>query len=892
MAIKKISNKKSSNKKKLITTKKTEGAIAIKRNINRNSLVNSDNPKKKPRKKKRHIVLNGILSILMIICIVIICAILAFCGYIVLSAPDFDTDKLYNAEASIFYDKNGKEFARVGAEQRELKTYDELPQVLIDAIIATEDSRYFQHNGFDVVRFVKASIGQVQGDSGAGGASTLTMQVAKNTFSRGEDGTIASSGVKGIIRKFTDIYMSIFKIERNYTKEEILEFYVNAPFLGSNTYGVEQACQKYFGKSVSDITLTEAALLAGIFNAPSQYNPYYSTELATKRRNTVLNLMVRHGYITEDQAKDAKAIKVESLIAEPTTASLNKYQQFIDVVSDEIKDRTGYDPYVTPMEVYTTMDPEIQDVWIKLNEGKLNYKWKTYRYNDYKDIIQIGGVILDSKDGSIAGVNGGRHQTVERAYSRATDMKRQPGSTAKPIFAYGPYIEYNNGSPGTIFYDNKMTYSNGQELTNADKTYLGAITMRQALARSRNIPAVQAFQAVDKAKIGEFVHNLGIDYGDNLYESYAIGGGIDLSPLDMAAAYSTFARGGYYIEPYSFTKAIFRETDEVYEHKYEKVKAMSEETAYMITDILITATKQGVGGKINVSGTEIASKTGTSTYSNSAYKYYKVPSSASADNWVLTYSPDYTISFWYGVDELGTKSYTDAIAAAVQRKLISAQLASAVYPKNSKFKKPDGIVRSKYEKETIPAQLPSDYTPGGLIGSDVFKKGTEPSEVSDRFSQLKNPSNGSASVSGSQVNLSWSAISTPNAISNSYLQNYFSENYGDQASYYLKRRLNYNSSNVGDVGYQVFLQTDTGLKDLGYTSNTYFAYNTVYNGSYTFIVKSAYSIFKANMSSGLTITANVTDGQNQVVPVEPTQPTEPEQPEPVEPEQPEEPLDQ
>ena len=867
MAMKSIS-KKISNKKKLITTKKTEGAIAIKKNVKRISSEKIDDPKKKKRKRKRRIVLNGLLSILMIICIVIICAILAFCGYIVLSAPDFDTDKLYNAEASIFYDKNGKEFARVGAEQRELKTYDELPQVLIDAIVATEDSRYFQHNGFDVVRFVKDSIGQVQGDSGAGGASTLTMQVAKNTFSRGEDGTIASSGVKGIIRKFTDIYMSIFKIERNYTKEEIIEFYVNAQFFGSSSYGVEQACQRYFGKSVKDISLSEAAIIAGIFNAPTMYNPFYSTELATQRRNTVLDLMVRHGYITEDQANDAKEITVESLIVEPKASELNKYQTFIDVVANEVKEKTGYDPYVTPMLVYTTMDPRIQDVMYDLDKGNLGYKWKKYKWMNGGDYVQFAASVTDVHDGSIRAVFGRRNQTTERALNLAVSGKFQPGSTAKPIFAYGPYIEYNNGNTGTIFYDNKMTYSNGQVLSNADNSYQGAMTMRTALVRSRNIPAVQAFMAVDKDKIAEFAHNCGFDYGDNLYESYAIGGGLEVSPTDMAAAYGTFARGGYYIEPYSFTKVVFEETDEVFEWKYESKQAMSEETAYMITDMLITATQNGVGGSINVSGTQVASKTGTSTYEYAAMRAHKVPDDISGDNWTITYSPDYVISTWYGVETLSHESYVKAIAAANEKKQIMGKIANKIYLKNSKFKKPSGVISAKYEYETIPPQLPSEYTPSSYVRTELFKKGTEPSEVSDRFSRLSSPTGGSSEVNGKQINISWNRVKDPNAIDETYLADWFKDNYGQFASIYLNKRIDYNNSNIGTLGYKVYLNTDSGLQYLGYTSNTYYSYTAPTNGNYTFTVASAYSIFGDNESSGLTIAATVAG--------DPTPPTPPE----------------
>ena len=194
---------------------------------------------------------------------------LIFILYIIFNAPEFDQELLYSTESSILYTKDGEEFARIGPENRELVTYNELPQVLVDAIVATEDSRFFQHSGFDIARFIKASLGQLAGND-AGGASTLTMQIVKTVYT---DPTLVS-GLKGIIRKFTDIYMAIFKVEKQYTKEEIIEFYVNYPYLGEYSYGVEQASQTYFGKSVKDLSLPEAALIAGLFNAPNLLNPY------------------------------------------------------------------------------------------------------------------------------------------------------------------------------------------------------------------------------------------------------------------------------------------------------------------------------------------------------------------------------------------------------------------------------------------------------------------------------------------------------------------------------------------------------------------------------------------------------------------------------------------
>lgn len=847
-----------------MSNEKGKKLITIKNKVAKTSSKVKKKVEEKPKKKKkRGKILNTILILIMLFGIAVMGVTLAFCAYIVISAPAFNTDLLYNKEATILYDKDGNEIDRIGREQRELKTYDELPEVLIDAIIATEDSRFFQHNGFDIVRFTKAGFGQIAGQSGAGGASTLTMQLVKNTFTSTE-----AHGIEGIIRKFTDIYMAVFKLEKNYTKEEIMEMYVNKPFMGSNTYGVEQACQVYFGKSVTDITLTEAALIAGIFNAPSSYNPFYSIELATQRRNTVLNLMVRHGYITKEQAQDAKDIPVESLLnKKENDTELNKYQSYIDVVVNEVKRVTGNNPYDVPMLIYTTLDPSIQDTLNKLNAGELGYKW-------VNDRIQIGLAITNVKDGSITAIDGGRNQTTQRAFNRALSKNYQPGSTIKPIIDYGPYIEYNNGSPGTIFYDIPYRFSNGTIITNSDNGYKGAMTMRQALVQSRNIPALQAFQAVDKNKIAEFVNNCGIDYykydskgnvtDENLYESYAIGGGMEVSPLDMAAAYGTFARGGTYIEPYSFTKIIYEETDEVYERKPEKKQAMSPETAYLINDMLVTATENGVGGNISVPGTQVASKTGTSTYDYRALKANNVPDRASMDNWVLTYSPDYVISFRYGYDKLTHDDWTDAIAAAIQRKKISAVLANKIYKKNSRFTRPSGVVSSKYEKESIPTELPSSYTPADLIGTELFKKGSEPSVISNRFEQLSNPSNVSASESGGSVTITWNPASRPEAADTEYLKNYFINAYGkDHYKTFYDRRINYNNSAIGNMGYQIYMTNSEGQEsDIGFTDGTVYTYNPPVNGSYNFTVRTAYSLYKANQSSGITVNVNVSGGQD------------------------------
>jgi len=294
--------------------------------------TNSNKNKKKVNKK------NLILIILISMGICVTSLILAFALFIIITSPDFIPQELYTKEATVLYANDGvTEIARYGSENVELITYSDLPQVLVDALVATEDSRYFQHNGFDAARFIKASMGQLAGRD-AGGASTISMQVIKNTYT----GNIAA-GIEGIIRKFTDIYMAVFKLEAVYTKEEIIEFYLNSQWLGGgSTYygsitGIEQGSQYFFGKSVSDLTLPEASLLVGMFNNPYLLNPYTNPEGATNRRSIVLSLMERHGYISKEEKEFAESIPVKSLLAVHSNDSNNEYNAFIDYVFEICK---------------------------------------------------------------------------------------------------------------------------------------------------------------------------------------------------------------------------------------------------------------------------------------------------------------------------------------------------------------------------------------------------------------------------------------------------------------------------------------------------------------------------------------------------------------------------
>ena len=812
------------------------------------------NLKKKSNQKgnKKVFTKDKILSIILIAGIALISVALVFALYIIISSPDFDKEKLYSKESSVLYYNDGKtELARLGQYDRVLVNYDELPQVLIDAIVATEDSRFFQHNGLDMARFAKASVGQVLGNDKAGGASTLTMQVAKQVYSSKE-----SHGIKGIVRKFQDIYMAVFKLESNYTKEEIIEFYVNSQWFGSTGSlnnsgfaGVEQACQNFFGKSVSDISLAEASIIAGMFQNPVLYNPYVHPKYTRKRQKIVLTLMVNHGYITEEEKNAVLDIPIESLLAKKDSVSNGDSRAAIDYVINEIKSDTGYDLRETPMKVITTIDKDAQAVLNKLEKGEI-YKFPN-------DAMQEGIAITDMENGGISAISGGRNYGA-RGTNRAT-IKRQPGSTAKILFDYGPYIEYLNGSPASLFLDEETTYTNGTPIKNADGKYNGLMSMRDALAASRNIPALKAFQAVNKENpdyIKTFVKNLGINYGDELYESAAIGGFDGVSPVQMSAAYAAYGRDGYYIEPYSYKEATLLENGKVYTKKNEKVKVMSEETAYMITSILMTAAERGVGG-VSVSGTNIAAKSGTTNLDKATTEKLGIPASATRDAWNITYSPEYSIALWIGYDINNSNHYLTATIGGRVRNAVMKAVGSRVYSKNKTFTKPSGIIEVEIEKETFPTQLASEFTPENLRTIEIFKEGTEPTEVSTRFNKLSAPTGGSYIYDGTTVKLKWTGIQTPDAINTSYLKDYFNKYYDTSANKYYEERIAYINTYIGSLGYNIYEKNEDGtLNYLGRTDNTTFTVSNPKGGNTTYVIKASYSLFKANISDGLLIKSN------------------------------------
>ena len=813
--------------------------------------------KKKITKKEKRKLWKKILSLFLVLGAAGVFAIFAFCIYIMSTCGEFDPNKLASQDQTVIYDSQNNIIAKLGIEKRESIKYDDLPQVLVDAIIATEDSRYFEHNGVDGARFLKASLGQIMGNSSAGGASTLTMQVVKNNLTSTE---------QTITRKFKDIYLAVFFMEEKYTKEEILEFYVNDSLLGGNVYGVEEASKYYFGKSVSELSLTEAAIIAGLFQSPNGYNPYYYPEKTAARRKTVLNLMVRHGYITKEEAEIANSIDVSSLLAEKTEET--DYQGYIETVVAEVKNKTGNDPALVSMEIHTTMDANIQNGINQVLAG-VGYDWTD-------DKVQAAITVIDVETGAITAVGTGRNRTVKLGWNYATQTKRQPGSTAKPIFAYAPGFEYANFSTYQLFTDENWKYTDGTEIGNWDSNYKGLMTLREALSISRNIPALKAFQEVQKEagnkKIVELVENLGIDLpGDVAYESYSIGGmGEGVTTTQMAAAYAAFANGGYYTEPYTVKSIKYRDTGEVEDFEHEKKQAMKESTAYLITNVLEHAVNYGFhGGTKQYAGT-VAAKTGTSNYPDSVLEKYKLPDNAVNDLWTVAYTPKHSISLWYGYDEASSEYYS---TVGTPKDNLMTAIMKHIPVTTDPFKKPSSVVASQIETGTWPAQKPSKYTPESLIKTEYFISGTEPTEVSNRFQKLNNVKNLKITSNESSTKLTWTK-EEPEVISEKYLKTYFNQHvFGNSSKKFLNERIDYNNNILGDFGYGIYIKKNNNLSEIAFTTEDNYTYKGKETGDITFVVKAQYKKFTKNASDGAEVKVNIKNNNSTIKPTTPAETT-------------------
>lgn len=674
-----------------------------------------------------------VVSVFLVLAILVSSSGIAYIAVVISGAPTLDSNDFVMSDSSKLFDSDGNLITDVGYQIRENISYDDMPQVLIDAFVAIEDSRFFEHNGFDIPRFAKAMVENVLSMSFAQGGSTFTMQLVKGTYFETEEATAVRSGLAGVNRKIKEIYVAL-QAEKVLSKKRILELYLNRINYGvpGNKRGVQTAAQYYFGKDVQDITLVEAAMLAGVINAPNAFNPMSNLELAQKRINTVLDLMERHGYITEEELSLAKSVRIENLLVGNTKSSANNfpYQAFVDAAIQEVKELTGLDPVDVPMRIYTTMDRNTQETIEKVQNGEItNVAWPN-------DIIQTAIVTMNNSTGEILGIGGGRFYNGERLLNRAINMKRQPGSSVKTFLTYPLAFEHLGWSTQHMLEDKPIQYVGLDVIVkNFDNNYRGDILVPAAIGNSLNIPAIQTLQSVVDTigvkKVVSYLNSIGFSdvTSDKFDIGYAIGGSsFEASPLQLAGAQASIINGGNYIQPHTVTRIEFLDGKEPITPSYTSTNTLSAEAAYMTATMM----EQNVSGpyfnfmQILKRNFSVYAKTGTSDWGNEGVKF-GIPAGAAKDKWMLSSTSEFTTAVWVGYD----KAVKDQVSYMNQSQInlnlpgkISNEVLNSLYSERSNpssISRPAGVIDVTHVIGIYPYVSPNSSTNPSLVVSGLIK---------------------------------------------------------------------------------------------------------------------------------------------------------------------------
>ena len=578
-------------------------------------------------------------------------------AYYISSAPALTEEALTASTSSKIYDKDGGLIADLGAEKRSNAKTQEIPTDLVNAIVAIEDQRFFNHRGVDVIRIAGAFLNNLT-SGGLQGGSTLDQQFIKLTYfsTSTEDQTLK--------RKIQEAWLAM-QLERRNTKQEILTYYVNKVYMSNGNYGMKTAASAYYGKELKDLSIAQAALLAGMPQAPNQYDPYTQPEAAQRRRDIVLGEMLDEKYITKEQYETAIATPVtDGLQPLKNTAAYPLYMDnYLKEVIEEVEEKTGYNLLTTGMSVYTNVDSAAQQqLWNIYNTDEFVY------YPD--NIFQVASTIVDVSNGKVIAQLGARNQATNVSFgvNQAVETNRDFGSTMKPITDYAPALK--NGvytSTADTIVDGPYNYpGTSTPVYNYERGYFGSMTVKSAIQYSRNIPAIKALEATGLDKALEYLNSIGIDYPELLY-SNAISSNTTVSDQKygassekMAAAYAVFANGGTYYKPQYVNKVVFTDNT-TKEFAPEGKQVLSPEIAYMMTDMMKSVLTYGVGANAAVSGVPIAGKTGTSNYADNelAAVLASNPAASSSsmaapDHNFVGYSTKYAMAVWTGYSNRNT----------------------------------------------------------------------------------------------------------------------------------------------------------------------------------------------------------------------------------------------
>ncbi|MEW4619058.1 penicillin-binding protein PBP1A [Streptococcus xiaochunlingii] len=586
-------------------------------------------------------------------------------GYYASKAPTLSEKDLIATTSSKIYDNQNNLIADLGAEKRINVKTNEIPTDLVNAIVAIEDHRFFNHRGVDFIRIGGAFFSNLRG--GRQGGSTLTQQLIKLTYFS------TSSSDQTLSRKIQEAWLAT-QLEQKATKQEILTYYINKVYMSNGNYGMQTAARSYYAKDLKDLSLPQVALLAGMPQAPNQYDPYTNPEAALQRRNLVLKEMLDMKSITNEQYESAVNTPVTDGLQSLTGSS--NYPAYMDnylkEVIQQVEEETGYNVLTTGMDVYTNVDTAAQKrLWDIYNSDE---------YVNYPDNeLQVASTIIDVTNGKVIAQLGSRHQSSNVSFgtNQAVETNRDWGSTMKPISDYAPAIEHEEySSTGVTIPDTPYNFpGTNTQFYNWDRQYYGNISMVYALQQSRNVPAVRALEKVGLKKAQKFLSSIGIDYPEMVYANAISSNTSDssnkygASSEKMAAAYATFANGGTYYKPQYVNRVVFSDgTTKNFDTSGTRV--MKEATAYMMTDMLKSVITAGTGYNANISGLYHAGKTGTSNYADNELKKltkdYNYSSIVTPDELFVGYTTQYSMAVWTGytnrltpVLDDGTKVATD-----------------------------------------------------------------------------------------------------------------------------------------------------------------------------------------------------------------------------------------
>ena len=688
----------------------------------------------------------GLLT-LFVICVIAGGGLFA---YYVSSVPKLTENKLQSTNSTRIYDGNGSLIADLGSEKRESASTDEIPIILVNAITSIEDKRFFTHRGIDVYRIMGAAINNLRHNSTQGG-STLDQQLIKLAYFS------TNTSDQTLKRKSQEIWLSL-QMERQYTKQEILTFYVNKVYMGNGYYGMKTAAKSYFGKELGDLSVAQAALLAGIPQAPTQYDPYANPDAAKERRNTVLNEMYEDKNISKEEYVQAKATDIsDGLLPLTNKASYEPYlDNYIKQVIEQVSTEANADIYSAGLDVYTNLDPDIQ-----------KYIWNVYNSNDYiaypDDKFQVASTIIDVTNGRVVAQLGSRHQdeNIALGTNQAVQTDRDWGSTMKPITDYAPAIEkrvYTN--TGTTVYDTPYNFpGTSTPVYNWDRKYYGSISLTYAIQQSRNVTAVKALQATGLDYAQSFLKDLGIEYPEMFYSNAISSSTTSSDPKygasseKMAAAYASFANGGTYYKP-SYIKSIKFEDGSTKSYDSKGVEAMSPQTAYMMNSMLKQVLTGGTATEAYVPGTINAGKTGTSNYSDDEYYQVQKESGVYADLIVpdetfVGYNTKYAMAIWTGYENRKTPLYGSDLNIAKQIYGLTSRYLNQMYGAGSKdFDMPSGVYNNGSYVFLTGSSTSNVYN--GSLGTSSSSSSSDYGKSSDSSSSDYGKSSDSSSSQDSQ----------------------------------------------------------------------------------------------------------------------------------------------